>query len=45
MALAPLAATRSISFTEASGSQNGTSTIGMKRSGAEPHHSSIIQSL
>ena len=45
IALAPLAAVRSISATEASTSQNGTSTIGMNRSGAAPHHSSMMKSF
>ena len=44
-AVAPFAAQRSISRPPATGSHSGMMTSGMKRPGAAPHHSSIIQSL
>src|SRR4051794_35866740 len=43
--LAPLAAHRSSSLAAAWGSHSGVMTSGMKRPGADAHHSSIIQSL
>ena len=45
IALAPLAAVRSTSATEAGTSQNGTITMGMNRSGAAAHHSSMMKSF
>ena len=45
MALAPLAAVRSSSATDAGTSQNGTMTMGMKRSGAAALHSSRMKSF
>ena len=43
--LAPLAAVRSTSATQACTSQKGTITIGMKRSGAAADHSSRMKSF
>ena len=45
MAVAPLAAQRSISLAAADGSHRGMMINGMNRPGADPDHSSIIQSL
>ena len=43
--VAPRAAVRSISAAAATGSHSGMIISGMKRPGAAPHNSSIIQSL
>ena len=45
IALAPLAAVRSTSATDAATSQNGTMTMGMNRSGAAALHSSRMKSF
>src|SRR5579885_1254452 len=45
IARAPIAAVRSISAAARAGSQSGRMIMGISRSGAVPHHSSIIQSL